>query len=363
VKRRCHIDDLIDYTEEKDISMQKEIEIKEHIKSCPECGEKYNRLKFIENYCSSTVEAPAEIYGNIMNGIDIERYSDKNFNTKMKITKVRRLAKPLIAVAAIFILVFNIYTNKNYLFGMGKEILAALNTKPAESLEEKVIAGAEYNSKDTISTRDLDQIPNKSIIYLKGRNGIKYFSTNGPLEPEYSRLPLSEIQVKLLEQELLVNFTDYVHFNKFTYIVYYLNGIRYEAKLYSNAKGSINCDTVATSSKDEFIENFKYPMRGDLNVYQGAGSKRGEDAYAYFHITFKNRNVFDKAYKISLFCKGEEFTKTIHRKETFIVPIPADFMFKNYCDIPIGQRPEWSIVLYDKNDNEIYEGSYYNVIY
>lgn len=118
MKCKFSVEDIIKYTENQ-LSDDDRKRISEHLNSCEKCRRYYGVLKFTDSYTKENISVSDSISKNVMEAIDVDRYSKdkKRFVLRGGINKAMPLIKPILGVAAGFVLVGIVAANYNNLKG------------------------------------------------------------------------------------------------------------------------------------------------------------------------------------------------------------------------------------------------------
>lgn len=117
MKCNFSLEDIIKYSE-KQLSDEDSKRISEHLKVCEKCRRQYGVLNFTESYAKESVPVSDSIRKNVMEAIDVSRYSKEKKFLGGRLHKAMPVIKPVLAAAAVFVLVFSIATNYDSLRGL-----------------------------------------------------------------------------------------------------------------------------------------------------------------------------------------------------------------------------------------------------
>lgn len=118
MKCNLNVEDIIKYTENQ-LSDEDKKRVEEHLRSCEKCRRYYGVLKYTETYAKETSHVSENIRKNVMEAIDLNRYSkDKKFWTSGVFHRSMPVIKPILAFAAVLVVVLVGIANFNNLRGL-----------------------------------------------------------------------------------------------------------------------------------------------------------------------------------------------------------------------------------------------------
>ncbi|WP_010243822.1 GerMN domain-containing protein [Acetivibrio cellulolyticus] len=117
MKCNFSVEDIIKYTENQ-LSDEDNKRIREHLNYCEKCRRQYGVLNFTESYAKESSPINESIRKNVMEAIDLSRYSKDKKVLRGSIYRAMPVIKPLLAAAAVFVLVFLVASNYNNFRGM-----------------------------------------------------------------------------------------------------------------------------------------------------------------------------------------------------------------------------------------------------
>lgn len=117
---KCNFDfeDIIKYTENQ-LSDEEKKRIKEHLDTCEKCRRHYVVLKYTESYAKDSSLASKSISKNVMEAIDMNKYSKNKKSWAGKaFYKAMHVIKPIAATAAVLLLAIVLVANFDNLRGL-----------------------------------------------------------------------------------------------------------------------------------------------------------------------------------------------------------------------------------------------------
>ncbi|GEM_PF-323475 len=117
MKCNLSLEDIIKYTENQ-LSDEDNKRIREHLQSCEKCRRQYGVLNFTESYAKESIPVSESVKKNIMEAIDVSRYSKEKKFLGGRLNRAMPVIKPVLAAAAVFVLVFSVATNYDNLRGL-----------------------------------------------------------------------------------------------------------------------------------------------------------------------------------------------------------------------------------------------------
>ncbi|HHV28768.1 GerMN domain-containing protein [Acetivibrio mesophilus] len=118
MKCNFSFEDIIKYSENQ-LSDEEKKRVKEHLDACERCKRHYGVLKFTETYAKDSSLASKSISKNVMEAIDVNRYSkNKKFWVGRAFHKAMPVIKPILVSAAVLVVVMVGVTNFSNLRGL-----------------------------------------------------------------------------------------------------------------------------------------------------------------------------------------------------------------------------------------------------
>ncbi len=117
MKCNFSLEDIIKYAENQ-LSDEDNKRIREHLQACEKCRRQYGVLNLTESYAKENVPVSESIKKNVMEAIDVSRYSKEKKFLGGRLHKAIPVIKPILAAAAVFVLVFSVATNYDNLRGL-----------------------------------------------------------------------------------------------------------------------------------------------------------------------------------------------------------------------------------------------------
>ncbi|NLP14926.1 MAG: sporulation protein [Clostridium sp.] len=196
---KCNFDfeDIIKYSENQ-LSDEEKKRIKEHLDACEKCRRHYGVLKFTESYAKDSSLVSKNISKNVMEAIDMNRYSkNKKFWASKAFYRAMPVIKPILASAAVLVVVIACVANFDNFRGLINNTSSG-GSNPTASNSSPQNTNAAVMPESTKSA-DQDPVEKRNItLYFANSNADKVVAEKREVEisqdTQIERLVFEELQ-------------------------------------------------------------------------------------------------------------------------------------------------------------------------